>query len=237
MGLLSLQLCSLILSTWVGLPHSFICTRQAVPTTAQLVVRAPQLSIYPPILGQPHRLPADARISWICMPLSQRCPPLPLLYISLVSYNCTLLPALFTPVAAPVPNHSHPVCARAAGSVHSLVAWASLCLGSPPLHGGAICRQVFSPIFPKLIYLKKKKNIMLNLLLICVCMCVCVCVCMWCVCGVVCVCVCVRAGGRGGGRVCVYLSVSACACVRVCVRACVCLRVREQIKHELSQIN
>ena len=56
----------------------------------------------------------------------------------LVSYKCTLLPALFTPVAAPVPNHSHHVCARAVWSVYSLVAWASLCLGSPPLHGGNV---------------------------------------------------------------------------------------------------
>ena len=91
-----------------------------------------------PILGQPHWLPADARISCTCMPPSQRCPPLPLLFVSLVSYNCTLLPALFTPVVAPVSNHSHPVCARAVWSVHSLVAWASLCLGSPPLHGGNV---------------------------------------------------------------------------------------------------
>ena len=80
----------------------------------------------------------EARIFWTCMPVSQRCSPLPLLFVSLVSYNCTLLPALFTPVAAPVPNHSHPVCARAVWSVHSLVAWASLCLGSPPLHGGNV---------------------------------------------------------------------------------------------------
>ncbi len=91
-----------------------------------------------PILGQPHWLPVDARISGTCMPLSQRCPPLPLLFVSLVSYNCTLLPALFTPVVAPVPNHSHPVCARAVWSVHSIVAWASLCLGSLPLHGGNV---------------------------------------------------------------------------------------------------
>ena len=84
------------------------------------------------------KIPADARISWTCMPPSQRCSPRPLLFVSLVSYNCTLLPALFTPVAAPVPNHSHPVCARAVWSVHSLVAWASLCLGSPPLHGGNV---------------------------------------------------------------------------------------------------
>ena len=80
----------------------------------------------------------DARIFWTWMPASQRCSPFPLLFVSLVSYNCTLLPALFTPVAAPVPNHSHPVCARAKLSVHSLVAWASLCLGSPPLHGGNV---------------------------------------------------------------------------------------------------
>ncbi len=33
-----LQLCSLY---QMGLPHPFICTRQAVPTAAQLVVRAP----------------------------------------------------------------------------------------------------------------------------------------------------------------------------------------------------
>ncbi len=82
------------------------------------------------------KIAADVRIFWTCIPPSQRCSPLPLLFVSLVSYNCTLLPALFTPVAAPVPNHSHPVCARAVWSVHSLVAWASLCLGSPPLHGG-----------------------------------------------------------------------------------------------------
>ena len=81
---------------------------------------------------------ADARIFWTCIPHSQRCSPIPLLFVSLVSYKCTLLPALFTPVAAPVPNHSHPVCARAVWSVHSLVAWASLCLGSPPLHGGNV---------------------------------------------------------------------------------------------------
>ena len=65
-----------------------------------------------------------------------RCSPLPLLFVSMVSFNCTLLPALFTPVVAPVPNHSHHVCARAVWSLHSLVVWASLCLGSPPLHGG-----------------------------------------------------------------------------------------------------
>ena len=72
------------------------------------------------------------------MPPSQRCPPRPLLLVSLVPFNCTLLPALFTPVAAPVPNHTHPVCARAVWSLHSLVAWASLCLGSLPLHGGNV---------------------------------------------------------------------------------------------------
>ncbi len=100
------------------------------------------------------KIAADARIFWTCMPPSQRCSPLPLLFVSLVSYNCTLLPALFTPVAAPVPNHSHPVCARAVWSVHSLVAWASLCLGSPPLHGGnAPSVGKFFPIFSKLLYL------------------------------------------------------------------------------------
>ena len=72
------------------------------------------------------------------MPPSQRCPPRPLLLVSLVPFNCTLLPAVFTPVAAPVPNHSHPVCTRAVWSLHSLVAWASLCLGSLPLHGGNV---------------------------------------------------------------------------------------------------
>ena len=44
------------------------------------------------------------RISWTCMLLSYRCPPLPLLFVSLVSFNCTLLPALFTPVSPTTPN-------------------------------------------------------------------------------------------------------------------------------------
>ncbi len=84
------------------------------------------------------KIEADARIFWTCMPHSQRCSPLPLPFVSLVSYKCSLLPTLFTPVVAPVPNHSHHVCARAVWSVQSLVAWASLCLGSPPLHGGNV---------------------------------------------------------------------------------------------------
>ena len=136
------------------------------------------------------------------MPPSQRCPPLPLLFVSLVSYNCTLLPAVFTPVAAPVPNHSHPVCARAAWSLHSLVAWASLCLGSLPLHGGNVPSVgkfflLFPPIVSKLIF--HLFFVKLNSWLICVCLrvclCVCVCVFVWCAC--------------------------ACVCVRVYVRACV----------------
>ena len=57
-----------------------------------------QLSLYPctsncpyitPILGQRHWLPADARISCTCMPPSQRCPPLPLLFVSLLSWCLT----------------------------------------------------------------------------------------------------------------------------------------------------
>ena len=124
------------------------------------------------------------------MPLSQRCPPLPLLFVSLVSYNCTLLPALITPVAAPVPNHSHPVCARAVWSVHSLVAWASLCLGSPPLHGGNVpsVGKFFFYLFQNSFF---NFLIKLNSLLICVCMCGCECGCAYAsVCQ--CVCVCVR---------------------------------------------
>ena len=106
------------------------------------------------------------------MPLSRRCPPLPLLFVFLVS-NCALLPTLFTPVAAPVPNHFHPVCARAVWSVHSLVAWASLCLGSPPLHGGNVpsAGKFFSYLFENSFF---NFLIKLNLWLICVCMCVCV---------------------------------------------------------------
>ena len=72
------------------------------------------------------------------MPPSQHRPPLLLLFVSLVHFNCTLLPALFTPVVAPVSDHFHPVCAWAVWSIHSLVAWASLCLGSTPLHGGNV---------------------------------------------------------------------------------------------------
>ena len=76
-----------------------------------------------PILGQPHWLPADARISWICMPLFQRCQPLPVLFVSLMSCNCALLLDLFTLVSAPVSCHSHTVGAGREGTVHSLV-WA-----------------------------------------------------------------------------------------------------------------
>ena len=146
------------------------------------------------------KIEADARIFWTCMPPSRRCSPLPFLFVSLVSYICTLLPALFTPVAAPVPNHSHPVCARAVWSVHALVAWASLCLGSPTLHGGNApsVGKFFLSIFSKLLYLIF--FIKLNSWLICVCVCVYVCV-----------------------RACVRLSVSACVCM--CVRACVCVCV------------
>ena len=154
------------------------------------------------------------------MPPSQRCSPLPLLFLSLVSYKCTLLPVLFTPVAVPVPNHSHPVCARAVWSLHSLVAWASLCLGSLPLHGGNVPSVgkfflLFPPIVSKLIF--HLFFVKLNSWLICVCLRVCVwggCVCVLCVC-VECVRVCVRA------CVCVRVCVRVCACVRACVCACV----------------
>ena len=144
------------------------------------------------------------------MPPSQRCSPLPLLFVSRVSYKCTLLHALFTPVAAPVPNHSHPVCARAVWSLHPLVAWASLCLGSPPLHGGnvpSVGKFFFLSIFSKLIY--HFFFIKLNSWLICVC--VCVLVCGVCVLACVCVLVCVLVCG-----VCVL----ACVCVLVCVLVC-----------------
>ena len=125
------QLCILIQSTWVGLPHSFICTHQAVQNRS--------LSCSPCTDIQAAPLAARRR-SNLHASLSQRCPPLPLLFVSLVSFNCTLLPALFTgPVAAPVPNHSDLVCAQAVWSIHSLVAWASLCmLGLLPLHGGNV---------------------------------------------------------------------------------------------------
>ena len=135
---LFIQLCSLMLSPGsILLIPSFVHVRQS-KTAAQLVVRAP-LTVHishrysGSLTGCPptRELPGLACLRLNAVHLFHSC-------LSLVSYNCTLLPALFTPVAAPVPNHSHPVCARAAGSVHSLVAWASLCLGSPPLHGGNV---------------------------------------------------------------------------------------------------
>ncbi len=184
------------------------------------------------------------------MPPSQRCPPLPLLFVSLVSYNCTLLPAVFTPVAAPVPNHSHPVCARAVWSLHSLVAWASLCLGSLPLHGGNVPSVgkfflLFPPIVSKLIF--HLFFVKLNSWLICVCLrvCVCVCggglcVCVVCVCWVcVCVCACVRACACVCACVCVCVCVRACVrvCVRACVPACMCVRACECVCVSKSNTN
>ena len=136
--------------------------------------------------------------------LSQRCPPLPLLFVSPGSYKCTLLPALFTPVAAPFPNHSHPVCARAVWSVHSLVAWASLFLGSPPLHGGnvpSVGKFLFFVFF--FFFFSPINYFILSLIrgwFVCVCARVCLCV-------FACECACV------------------CLCVCVCVLACACLCV------------
>ena len=49
--------------------------------------------------------------------------PLPLLLVSLISYNCTLLLDQFTLVPASVSCHSHPVGTGREGTVHSLV-WA-----------------------------------------------------------------------------------------------------------------
>ena len=118
------QLCILILSTWVGLPHSFICTRQAVQN---------RCSAYSPCTSKAARrhsnfLDLHASISTLSTSSTAVC----------VSGPLQLYPTLFTPVVAPVSNHSHPVCAQAVWSVHSLVAWASLCLGSTPLHGGNV---------------------------------------------------------------------------------------------------
>ena len=47
--------------------------------------------------------------------------PLPLLFVSLISYNCTALLDRFTLVPAFVSCHSHPVGAGREGTVHSLV--------------------------------------------------------------------------------------------------------------------
>ena len=56
-------------------PHSFICTdfENSTNCSSSCSARTFITVFITSKLGQPHWLPTDARISWICLPLFQRC--------------------------------------------------------------------------------------------------------------------------------------------------------------------
>ena len=115
---------SLKLRNLWGLPHFFTCTFQRV-----LKLQLSQQSVH--LYDCTHHTdtpsaPLVARRRSNCLYLQASVStllPLPLLLVSLISYNCTLLLDHFTLVPASVSFHSHPVGAGREGPVHSLV-WA-----------------------------------------------------------------------------------------------------------------
>ena len=111
----------LILSTWVGLPHCFICTRQAVqnrssacsPCTSNCTHHTDIQAA--PLAARRHSnfLDLHASVSTLSTSSTPVCVSAPL---QLYSFSRSLHPS-----AAPVPNHSHPACTRAVWSVPLLV--------------------------------------------------------------------------------------------------------------------
>ena len=90
-------------------------------TAAQLVVRTPLVRTHHTDTRSAP-LVARRRSNFLYLHASvSTLLPLPLLLVSLISYNCTLLLDHFTLVPASVSCHSHPVGAGRGETVHSLV--------------------------------------------------------------------------------------------------------------------
>ena len=116
--------CLLKLCTLSGLPYFFMCTFQRV-LKLQLSLQSVHLqncTHHTDTRSAP--LVARRRSNFLYQHASvSSLLPLPLLLVSLISYNCTLLLDHFTLVPASVSRHSHPVGAGREGTVHFLV-WA-----------------------------------------------------------------------------------------------------------------
>ena len=115
------------LCTLSGLSHFFMCTFQRV---LKLQLRLQYIHLYNCTHHTDTRsapLVARRRSNFLYLHASvSSLLPLPLLLVSLIFYNCTLLLDHFTLVPASVSCHSHPVGAGREGTVHSLV-W-TICL-------------------------------------------------------------------------------------------------------------
>ena len=105
-----------------GLPHFFMCTFQRVLKLqlSLLSVHLYNCTHYTDTRSAP--LVARRRSNFLYLHASvSSLLPLPLLLVSLISYNCTFLLDHFTLVPASVSCHSHPVGAGREVSVQSLV--------------------------------------------------------------------------------------------------------------------